>query len=276
MSKLRRFIDRNGLAARKAAWRLGHNYAPNAKAVYILGAQRSGTTLLLECLNRSMEIEVLGESSTAMEHFRIIKDEALKTRIASSHHKAIVFKPLTDSHRAREFLKLSTGSVAIWAFRRAADRANSAVAKFGDHNLQVLRDIANGRNLDIWQAQGLTDESLRLIQSFNLAEMSPHDASAIFWYVRNSLYFSNRLDELDNVLPLSYEDLVADPPGVMRGVCRFIDCDFSENMTKTVHAKSVGRESANLSENIQSLCIPLYARLHNIQVQRWSSLKLAH
>jgi sulfotransferase family protein len=275
MSKLRRYIKRNGLAARKAVWRIGHSYAPNTKAVYILGAQRSGTTLLLDCFDRSMEIDVLGESSRAMVNFKIVGDDVLDELITSSRHKAIVFKPLTDSHRAREFLRLSPNSVAIWAYRRVEDRANSAVAKFGDHNLQILRDFASGKNLDIWQAQGLTDESLKLINSFNLSDMSPHDAAAVFWYIRNSLYFSNKLDELDNVLPLAYEDLVAEPQKTMQGICRFIECQYSKKMISDVHTTSVGRERSNLSENTRSLCVPMYNELHETQMRHWRTLKLS-
>lgn len=275
MSKLRRYLKRNWLAIRKAVWRSGHSYAPDAKAVYILGAQRSGTTLLLDCLDRSMEIEVLGESSKAMLNYRITKDGALKKLISSSQHKAIVFKPLTDSHRARDFLGLSANSVAVWAYRRVEDRANSAVAKFGDHNLQILRDFANGDSLDTWQAKGLTDENLSLIRSYDVSDMSPHDAAALFWYIRNSLYFTNKLEELDNVLPLAYEDLVAEPRKTMQGICRFVDCRFSERMIRNIHAKSVGRERSNLRENIQSLCFPLYDKLHKIQVERWHALNLS-
>jgi len=167
--KLSRFAKKNRLATGKVLWRLLNNHAPNAKTLYILGAQRSGTTLLLDCLEKSMEFDVLGESSRAMVDFRIRSDEEIKQTIESSRHKLVVFKPLTDSHRAREFLNLKPNSFAIWVFRRVEDRANSAVAKFGDHNLQILRMLANGEKFDGWQAQGLTEDSLELIRTLSLS-----------------------------------------------------------------------------------------------------------
>ena len=116
---------------------------------------------------------------------------------------------------------------------------------------------------------------MNVIRSFDMADMSPHDAAALFWYIRNSLYFDCRLDELNNVLPLAYEDLVDEPRITMQGICRFVDCRFSERMIRNIHAKSVGRERSNLREDIQSLCFPLYDKLHEIQVQRLRALKLS-
>lgn len=272
--KIKRFVKRQDLAARKFLWSVFRSPAPNARAVYILGAQRSGTTLLLECFEKSMEFDVLGESSRAMVNFRIRSDEDIRELVRTSHHRIVVFKPLTDSHRAKEFLALTPGAKAIWAFRRVEDRANSAVAKFGDHNLRILGDFAQGKGFERWQAQGLSEDSLQLIRSFDYSEMTPEVAAAIFWYIRNSLYFELGLDQLDSVLPLAYEDLVSAPKQVMQGVCRFVDGEFRERMVRNVHAKSVGRRESQLPEQIQELCNPLYERLHEEQKRRWDRLRL--
>jgi hypothetical protein len=185
-----------------------------------------------------------------------------------------VFKPLTDSHRGRELLSLIPNSTAIWAFRRVEDRANSAVAKFGDHNLQILRAFSEGRELDRWQAQGLTDENFEFIRSFDYANCSAEAAAAIFWYLRNSLYFSQGLDSLPSVLPLAYEDLVSDPSAVLRGVCHLAGGRFDERMVSDVHAKSIGRRESRLPVEIQQLCQPMYERLHDMQKRRWKELDL--
>jgi hypothetical protein len=272
--KLSRFVKRNDLATRKLLWSIFKSQAPNARAVYIFGAQRSGTTLLLDCLEKSMEFDVLGESSRAMVNYRIRSDEEIKKIVAGSHHRIAVFKPLTDSHRACEYLSLTPQSKALWAFRRVEDRANSAVAKFGDHNLQILSGFAKGEGFDRWQAQGLSEDSLELLRSFDYSKMTPEIAAAIFWYIRNSLYFELGLDKHDGVLPLAYEDLVRQPGEVMRGVCRFVEADYKDAMVKHVHAKSIGRSESKLPQHIQDLCLPLYERLHKIQKDRWQALTL--
>lgn len=274
MSKISRFIKRQKLAGKKALWGAFRSHGPDSSVVYILGAQRSGTTLLLFCLEKSMEFDVLGESSKAMVNYRIRSDDKIKEIVRSSHHKIVVFKPLTDSHRSREFLDLMPNSKAIWAFRRVEDRANSSVVKFGDHNLQILRDLSKGIGLERWQAQGITEELFEFIRSFDYSNMLPETASALFWYVRNSLFFASGLEDCDKVLPLAYEDLVSDPRNVMRGVCRFIDGEFKESMVRDVHAKSIGRSESKIPPHIQDICTPLYDRLHEIQKRRWNELKL--
>lgn len=272
MSRIANFIVRNNLAARKVLWRVFNNYSPNARAVYIFGAQRSGTTLLLECLERSMDFEVLGEVSRAMVNYRIRSDDFIKKTVTSSFHRFVVFKPLTDSHRARQFLMLSPNSAAVWAFRRVEDRVNSSVAKFGDHNLRVLRDLSKGQGLERWQAQGLTEADLSFIRRFDYSTMSPHTASALFWYLRNSLYFTQCLENLSNVIPLAYEDLVSDPRETMMRICKFLRADFRDELIRNVHAKSIGRTESHLSDDIIALCRPLYDRLHAIQKTRWREL----
>lgn len=274
MSKISRFVKRQKLAGKKALWAMFRSHGTDSSVVYILGAQRSGTTLLLFCLEKSMEFDVLGESSRAMVNYRIQSDDELKDIVSSSHHKIVVFKPLTDSHRSLEFLELMPDSRAIWAFRRVEDRANSSVVKFGDHNLQILRDLSKGVGLERWQAQGITEELFEFIRSFDYSDMLPETASALFWYVRNSLFFASGLENSNKVLPLAYEDLVSDPRNVMQGVCRFIGGDFKDAMVRDVHAKSIGLSKSRIPPHVQEICTPLYDRLHEIQVKRWKELSL--
>ena len=267
-------LERGVLALRKSGWRLLHSHAPNASALFILGAQRSGTTLLLACFEQSMEFDVLGEVSRAMLDFRIRPDEEVREIVRSSRHKLVVFKPLTDSHRGREFLDLVPGSKAIWAFRRAEDRANSAVAKFGDHNLQILREFSDGGGMHRWQAQGLTSEALSLVRRFDYERMLPETAAAIFWYLRNSLLFSTGLDRDERVLPLAYEDFVREPRRAMQGLCRFVGARFDEQMIRKVHARSVGRSDSRVAPEVMDLCESLYSRMHELQHCRWHRLGL--
>lgn len=275
MSKVTSALKKYGLQARKAAWATIHDHSPDARAIFVVGAQRSGTTLLLDCFEQSMRFQVLGEASEAMDNFRIKSNDHIRDRIQACRHPFIVFKPLTDSHRVMDLLSLGNGTAAIWAFRRVEDRVNSSVAKFGDHNLQILRGISVGEGLHRWQAQGLNDEQIAFIKGFDYECMSPHDASALFWYLRNSLYFNQALDLKSNVLPLAYEDLASDPKRVMQGICRFIGAAFDSAMVSNVHAKSIGRSEAKVSQEILALCTPLYEQLREIQRQRWQELQLS-
>jgi hypothetical protein len=231
--------------------------------------------MLTNCLEQSMEIKVYGESSAAMKDWRIRDDETIKAFITSSPYKIVVFKPLTDSHRAMELLKLTQDSAAIWMYRRFEDRANSAVVRFGKNNQELLMAFSRGERLDSWQAMGMTKENLALLRTFDYEAMSPQSAAVVFWYLRNSLFFDQELNKRDDVLPLAYEDLVSSPESVMRGVCRFLGCHFDEAIIRDVHAKSVGRRSIELDSKIRELCVAMYQRLQNVQEQRWRALGLS-
>lgn len=266
MHRFVRLSSRYSLLARKSIWRVLHDHSPNAAPCYVLGVQRSGTTMILQCLDQSLEIDVLGEGSRAMalDGNHLKADSELKELIHSTRHRFIVFKPLLDSHRGPELLDQAPNGKILWVFRRAEDRANSAVAMFGENNLKLLSSFKSGQQLDVWQAQGLTDENMELIRSFDYTTMSPHMAAAIFWYVRNSLFFSTGLDAMNNVLPVAYEDLACRPAEIMPGICKFIGCDYDEKMIKEIHNRSIGLSPSRLDERIDSLCSLLYDRLHSI------------
>ncbi len=265
MSKLTRFLERSRVAARKRLWQFRNNCSPNAKAVFVLGAQRSGTTMLIRCLNESAELEVYGEASAAMKDWRLKDNETVAAVVRGSRSKAVVFKPLTESHRARELLEIVPNAVVIWVYRRAADRANSAVARFRSNNLEFLSAFVRGERLDSWQAQGLSESSLSLLRKYDFQTMSPHSAAGLFWYIRNSLYFEQGLDNDARVLTLAYEDLVSMPEKVMDVICRFIDCAYDRRMTSSIHARSVGRSESHLDPDIEAMCEKMYVLLKERQ-----------
>jgi LPS sulfotransferase NodH len=274
MGKLSRFAKRKSLAMRKRIWKWRHNHAPDARPMFILGAQRSGTTMLTQCLNQSLEIDVFGEASKAMENWRLKDLESISTIITTSHCKAVVFKPLTDSHRAAELLALSPHAIICWAYRRAADRANSAVAKFGSNNLEHLSAFVRGERLDTWQAQGLSNDSLRLLQKYDFSNVSRHTAAGLFWYIRNALFFEQQLDKSPRVIPIAYEDLVQNPARVIRSFCHLLGANYQERLVRDIHSKSVGRRESNLSEDVEKICEEMYERLHHVQTRRWHELGL--
>lgn len=261
MSKLSRFTHRIRLAARKKLWQISRDYSPNSKAVFVLGAQRSGTTMLIKCLNESAELRVYGEASAAMQDWRLRENPVIADLVTSARSRAVVFKPLTESHRATELLEIVPNSAAIWMYRRAADRANSAVARFGANNLEYLSAFVRGEKLDSWQAQGLSEESLSLLKSYDFTEMSPHSAAGLFWCIRNALYFEQALDRDERVLAIAYEDLVGNPEAVMRAVCEHIECRFDRRLIASIHSKSVGRSESHLDPEIEMLCDSMYQRL---------------
>jgi hypothetical protein len=257
--------ERLRTAAAKRRWRRRHGLPPGqARPVYLVGLQRSGTNMLVRGLDAAPEVEARNENDRELFHrFRLRGDDVLLDVIGRSRHRIVLVKPLCDSHRVADLLALPTGvpGRALWMWRDADDRARSEVAKFGDANLRALRAIAAG-DTGIWQA-GEVDPAL--VSSFDLDVMDPHTAAALFWYLRNSLYFSLGLDQRADVQLLSYGSLVADPVAVAHRVCAFIGLPFRPSFVADV-AAGPPRSPLPIDPRVRALCDELTARLVGVAV----------
>src|SRR5579864_600123 len=209
-------LTRARVAASKWEWRRSHPRAPGlATPVYLVGLQRSGTNMLARGLDIAPEFEVHNENDRAVfDHFLLRDDDVVRRVVLASRHEYVLFKPLCDSHRVDHLLdSLATPSPgrAIWAYRDVDGRVRSAVSKFGRNNLLVLRDIAAGKGANMWQAQRLSHSTLDEIASYDYVTMTPETAAALFWWIRNGLYFEAGLDRREDVLLASYQDMLSAP-----------------------------------------------------------------
>ena len=187
-------VTRARVAASKWEWRRSHRRpAGLATPVYLVGLQRSGTNMLARGLDIAPEFEVHNENdSTVFDHFLLKDDSVVRRVVLASRHEYVLIKPLCDSHRVDQLLdSLGTPSPgrAIWAYRDVDGRVRSAVSKFGRNNLLTVRDIAAGKGAGMWQAQRLSPATLAEIASYDYETMTAETAAALFWWIRNGLYF---------------------------------------------------------------------------------------
>ena len=56
--------------------------------------------------------------------------------------------------------------------------------------------------------------------------MTAETAAALFWWIRNGLYFEPGLDRRDDVLLASYQDMLATPVEAMQAICTFLGLDY--------------------------------------------------
>jgi hypothetical protein len=220
-------VDRAVTRLGKWRWRLTHRSRPDGGVpVFLVGLQRSGTNMLVRGLERAPEFEVFNENHrAAFSRFRLRPDPVIRRLADGSRHPYVLFKPLCDAHRTAELLDaLGTRQPgrALWVYRSMDGRARSALAKFGDANLQALREIAGGGGRHRWEAQALSPDSLDLVAGFDWTRMSAASAAALFWLVRNRLYFERGLDRRPDVLLVSYDAALADPASELRRICGFL------------------------------------------------------
>ena len=265
-------LERIPAAIRRARWRRSHDRRPNAVPVFLVGVQRSGTNMLTRGLERAPEVEVHNENDReAFERFRLRPVPVIRDIVVGSKHAFALFKPLCDSHRTLELLdELETPSPgrAIWAYRAFEGRVRSSVAKFGDSNLRALQRIAEGTAEGLWQAGGLSDDSIGLIRSFDYGRMTPESASALFWFVRNQLYFDLGLDRRTDVTLASYEAMVSEPERTMRSLCVFLGLPYRDDLIAGIEPRHPSSPDVDIDPVIRARCVSLEAALDESRYRR--------
>ncbi len=254
-------------ARRRREWRRRNRIAPGTTTpVFLVGLQRSGTNMVARALEANPEFEVRNESDrAAFDRFRLRPDAVVRDLVIRSRQRFLVLKPLIDSHRVDELLDglgTPTHGKALWTYRLVDGRGQSALSKFGDNNLQVLRAISLGRAGDLWQAQRLSADSVELVRGLDLDHASPETAAAVIWYLRNSLFFEMGLDARNDTLLVSYDRLLDDPDGQVRRMCDFLGTEFVPAMTVGIGRRSAaGRPPLALEPVVRLRCNELEKRL---------------
>ena len=77
-----------------------------------------------------------------------------------------------------------------------------------------------------------------------MTAMSPESAAALFWYLRNRLYFELGLDRRADVLLVSYGAMVADPAAEMGRICEFLDLPYRAELHAHVDARAAAEPPA--------------------------------
>jgi hypothetical protein len=105
-----------------------------------------------------------------------------------------------------------------------------------------------------------------LIESFDYSAMSPETAAALFWYVRNSLFFELGLDRRDDVLLVSYGAMVVDSRSEMKRICAFLDLPYRPELDAHVDARAASsRPALQIDPEVRRRCDELTDRLEQVR-----------
>jgi len=267
-------VRRASLAWDRWRWvRSEHPERGRGTAVFLVGVQRSGTNMMLQGLESCPQIEVHNENDRrAFDRYRL-KPEAVRPIVAASRCQLVLFKPLCDSQdvvRVLDDPALVRPAKAIWAVRSVDGRVRSSVAKFGDANRQALADIAaTGLPNARWEAGGLDEPLLDLVRGLDPAKLTAESASALFWYLRNDLYFRLGLDQRPDVTLARYDDFVQAPEPSMRALCDFLEFPYADRLIKHIDARTAGRRPPlEIDPRVRALCDELTARVDATTTQR--------
>ena len=233
----------------------------------IFGCQRSGTSLMTRVFFRDVHAKVYRESSILSqqdpERLRLDPWDSLSKRFADDRALLIVLKPLVESQNARAFLSHFSRSRGLWLYRDYRDIAASNLAAFGTNNgIDDLRPVYL-QEPGNWRSEHVSEETRAIVCRFFAEDMTPYDAAALFWFVRNQLFFDQMLDSDSRVMLYKYEDFVGQPLCAMQAVYRFLELPFPSNdILKEIHAGSVSKGKAvEISPAIDLLCREMLERL---------------
>ncbi len=98
--------------------------------------------------------------------------------------------------------------------------------------------------------------------------MTPESAAAIFWYIRNSLFFEQGLDSRHDVMLVAYEELVSSPSRTLSRICDFIGISYEDRIAKDVHIRSVGKCHSKVSNEIEVICEEMYQRFEDVRLKQ--------
>jgi hypothetical protein len=250
--------------ARRAAKRAGQlrGRPGEAAPLFVLGCQRSGTNMLMGVLDASPETWTYNEDHPrAFRRFRLRDLDRVASLTTRARCRVVAFKALCDSQHADRLLeRFPTGRV-LWPVRDYAPVADSAVRKWGDGQLRLVRRIAGDEPFDHWLAERLPEERRALVRELVERDLSVHSAAALKWFLRNELYFDRGLDRRpDRALLVRYEDLVAEPEAGFAEVFGFAGLRFDPQWVAGVSADRRGPEP-ELDPRVRELCDDLTARL---------------
>jgi hypothetical protein len=279
-----RFINR---VARRGWKRCAQALRPAdrpAEPRFVFGCQRSGTTMLVQTLDRSPDLWLYNEHHRAAfdDRLRLRSFDVIDRLVRRCRAQQVLFKPLCDNQRADRILAAYPAARAIWIYRDYRDTVNSMIRLWGDDMLELVHRVINGESCGSidpadrlfsqtgWAGARLSDGVLEELASRCRNDLTAHEGAALFWYLRTQYYFGLGLNRNPQVLLVRYENLVQQPAESFRRVYEHLELPFDERHLRSVSRESVGKERfPSIDPKVASWCEGLLARLdHDVEQQQ--------
>ena len=248
------------------------------KIVFIFGCQRSGTSVTLGSLNQLKNVKSYPETnspltdrdSSELPHrtIRLNPLDDVKRKIERDTEEYIVIKPLVESQNARKIINYFPGSKAIWLYRNYRDVIASMVKQWGEKTgVPHLGPIVKGVKGN-WRSENLSEEIRREILRVYKNGISGMDGWGLFWYARNSLFFSQELQCDERFVLLKYEELVNSPSYITMVFKKLGISNLSLDKTWKYNNSSVGKgKNVVLSPQVESLLESMMEKLDSFRFQ---------
>lgn len=244
--------------------------------LFVIGCQRSGTNMLARVFEKDVDTVVYHEHHKKVVYLdgeralRLKPLDVVKQVIDRQRAPVAILKPLVETQNTLKLLNYFETSKAIWVYRHYKDVAASNLKNFGIGNgINNLRPIVKNE-AENWRSEHVSPQVRTIVLEHFSEEMNPYDAAALFWFVRNSLFFELNFDENPRILMCRYEELVANPTENLKKVYQFIGRDFpGEKIVREVTTTSVGKgKRVDLSPKVERLCQELLEKIDTVFTQK--------
>lgn len=233
--------------------------------IWIVGCQRSGTTLLERIFRQDLNSEVFGEFSpltigpdkTALKPFAEVQN-----MLAGCNARYGVIRPLFESDRIDEIMDFFQPSVAVWMFREPLYVVNSMLNKWGDQFFNISRCVESDCQGN-WRLENLYRQIKEDAKRITGTDQNSHDLYALYWLKRNEIVLQPEFISLNKFFLLDYKALVREPKQcvdtIIKGagskkVWRYFSTD--------AHQGSMNRQiSSQVTPEVLDHCSQLYNRL---------------
>lgn len=237
------------------------------ETIFVAGVHRSGTNMLIDILDASMQTDVFAEADKrAFDHFMMRDLSVIQGLVSATRAPVVVVKALHEAHSLTALMQRFAPARAYWMVRNYEDMVNSNQKRFPQGGRRNMIDkLVKDRNSAEWRGRGMTDETLRIVREHYRENMSDPSATALFWYYRNQLFFDQGFDRNDRVLAIQYEDLVTNPAKIVGEIAQFAGIQCSARMVSIPHAESVRKNAPpDISPDVRALCQAMQDRLRGV------------
>ena len=226
--------------------------------------------MAMDVFGRSEHIAMFAEHDSranfspfqVMEDLRFRPAEDIENLIENCGRQVTVFKPLCDCQWGDQILDRHHGQ-AFWFYRSYRDVAASAVKKWGAHHADTLRSIAQDRiGMLGWRIERLSPSAIALVKQYTKPDMSDLDGSALFWFLRNNMFFDYGFHKDPRFHLFRYEHLVASPIEEFERMTSAMEIPLDRELVDDVVTTSIGKGAeVELDPAIATLCDGMMDRL---------------
>lgn len=236
------------------------------QVLFIVGAQRSGTNMLLKLFDQIAWTRTYNEDNyLAFSKQLRLKDREQILPLLKGNAHCFVFKPILDLQLLPQLLADFPNAKAIWIFRHFHDVSNSAKRNWQTAQRHIIKHIATQENDFVrWYCENLQLSDRELIRSFYSEKLTEEEAGVLKWYLRNQFYFSLGINQRKDVLLLEYEELVKDPTKELKKIETFIDASIPDTAANHIFTSSIRKHQfPTISQSIQNLAQGLHENLQS-------------